>query len=234
MKRIIQVLVLCCFLSGCLYPQEKKLQLDQLPMHVERVQSAVDLYYEKKKVLPYRFNPDERRFTSKAVVDFQALKGYIDQIPPSAYENGGFFIYVLTNVEEKPLVRLFDLRVNDQVEKTQMRVHHYRQKQKRLPIKEKIDAEHATIDFRELGMEEVKIPSPYDQTATLPLMMDAQGNVMIDYRAEAMKMIQKAKQKPSENEELRIWMAKHSLFVPAFSKPMKWINGTPVFTTVQE
>ena len=76
----------------------------------------------KKKVLPYRYKADEIKFTSKAVVDFQALKGYIDQIPPSAYENGGFFIYVLTNVEEKPLVRLFDLRVNDQVEKAQMMV----------------------------------------------------------------------------------------------------------------
>ena len=48
-------------------------------------------------------------------------------------------------------------------------------------------------------------------------MMDGEGKVMIDYRTEAMKMIQKAKEKPSENEELRIWMVKHSLFVPAFS-----------------
>jgi len=234
MKRIIYVLLLLCLLSGCLYPQEKRLQLDQLPLHVERVQTAVDMYYQKKKVLPYRYKADEIKFTSKAVVDFQALKGYLDQIPPSAYENGGFFIYVLTNVEEKPLVRLFDLRVNDQVEKMQLRINDYKQRHHQLPIKEKLDSKHATIDFDKLGMDEVQIPSPYDQTAMLPLIMDQQGKVMIDYRTEAMKMIQKAKKKPSEKEDLRIWMAKHSIYVPAFAKPMKFVKGTPVFTTVQE
>jgi len=234
MKRLMQILLLFLLLSGCLYPQEKRLQLDQLPLHVERVQSAVDLYYKKRKVLPYRYKADEIKFTSKAVVDFQALKGYLDQIPPSAYENGGFFVYVLTNVEEKPLVRLFDLRVNDQVEKTQMRINHYKREHRQLPIKEKIDSELATIDYGKLGMEEVKIPSPYDGTATLPLIMDPEGKVMIDYRTEAMKMIQKAKQKPTEKEDLRNWMAKQSIYVPAFAKPMKFVKGTPVFTSVQE
>lgn len=234
MKRVIHLLLLFFLLSGCLYPQEKKLQLDQLPLHVERVQAAVDLYYQKQKVLPYRYKPDEIKFTSKAVVDFQALEGYLDQIPPSAYENGGFFIYVLTNVEDQPLVRLFDLRVNDQVEKTQLRIHHYKQQHQQLPIKEKLDAGLATIDFDKLGMEEVNIPSPYDAAATLSLIMDQKGTVMIDYRAEAMKMIQKAKQKPSPKEDLRNWMAKHSIFVPAFAKPMRYVKGTPVFISVQE
>lgn len=233
-KRLIPLSLLFGLLCGCLYPQEERLQLNQLPVHVERVQSAVDLYFKEKNVLPYRYKEDEIKFTSKAVVDFQALKGYIDQIPPSAYENGGFFIYVLTNVEEKPLVRLFDLRVNDQVEKVQIMVNDYKQEHNKLPIQEKIDQRHATIDFQKLRMDEIQIPSPYDSTATLPFIMDQQGKVMIDYRAEAMKMIQKAKVKPSEEEDLRFWMAKQSLYVPAFSLPMKYMTGEPVFLSNQE
>ncbi len=235
MRRVVPLLgVLLGLLCGCFYPQEERLQLDQLPAHVERVQSAIDLYVKDKKVLPYRYKADELKFTSKAVVDFQALRGYLDQIPPSAYENGGFFIYVLTNVEERPLVRLFDLRVNDQVEKAQVMVTDFQQKHKRLPIKEKIDAQFSTIDFQQMGMEEIVIPSPYDTAATLSLMMDGKGKVMIDYRTEAMKMIQKAKEKPSEREDLRNWMVKDSLHVPAFSLPMKYKNGEPVFTTLEE
>lgn len=234
MRRVIPLCLMLGLLCGCLYPQEEKLQLDQLPMHVERVQSAVDLYFKEKKVLPYRYKADEIKFTSKAVVDFQALQGYIDQIPPSAYENGGFFIFVLTNVEEKPLVRLFDLRVNDQVEKAQTMVTDFKRKHNRLPIKEKLDSQLSTIDFEKMKMDEIEIPSPYDGAATLSLMMDHKGRVMIDYRAEAMKMIQKAKKKPSDKEDLRNWMVKDSLYVPAFSLPMKYKKGEPVFTSIQE
>lgn len=235
MRRVIHTFLLLCmisFLSGCLYPQEKKLQLDQLESHVSQVQSAVELYQKEKKVLPYRYQADEIKFTSKATVDFKELQGYINQIPPSSFEKGGYFLYVLTNVEEKPLVRLFDLRLSNQVDKVQTMVMDYQQKKKQLPIKEKITEGIYTIDYQKLNMDEITVPSPYDTQANLSFIMDGKGRVRVDYRTEVMKMIQTAKQKPAVGEDLRFWMAKQSLYVPAFSLPMKYENNEPVFTSI--
>lgn len=233
-KYWIPVIILLSLMSGCMYPQEERLQLDQLPQHVSRVQSAVELYWKEKKVLPYKYEKDEIKFTSKSTVDFKKLGGYLDQIPPTAFEEGGYFLYVLTNVEEKPIVRLFDLRLNDQVEKVQIMVRDYLQKNKKLPTQEKVDAQFFTIDYQKLSIDEPKVPSPYDPQATLPLVVNDKGKVLIDYRAEAMKMIQKAKKQPSEQEDLRLWMSKQSLYVPAFSIPMKFEKGTPRFTSFEE
>lgn len=230
----IPFLLLLSLMSGCLYPQEERLQLDQLPQHLSRVQSAVELYFKEKKVLPYKYEKDEIKFTSKSTVDFKKLGGYLDQIPLSAFEEGGYFLYVLTNVEEKPLVRLFDLRLNDQVEKVQIMVHDYYQKNQKLPVKEKVDDEYFTIDFQKLRIEEPQVPSPYDPQATLSFIVNSKGKVMIDYRSEAMKLIQKAKKKPTEQEDLRLWISKQSLYVPAFSVPMKFEKGTPRFTSLEE
>jgi hypothetical protein len=54
--------------------------------------------------------------------------------------------------------------------------------------------------------------------------------VYVDYRSDAMQMLQSSKEKPADGSDLRLWMAKQSLFVPAFSPPMQLQKGDPVFT----
>ncbi|WP_131925707.1 hypothetical protein [Hazenella coriacea] len=216
-------------LTGCLYPEERRQQLDQLPDHIQRVEAAVKVYKENNEGwLPYLYREDEVKFTTKYLVDFRRLQGYVGEIPPTAFEKGGYFIYVLTDVEKGPKVRLFDLRVNDQIGRVQPVVLTYLQKNKILPIKEKIDEDLYTIDFEKIKMDPVTIPSPYSPT-DLPLLIDKKGKVYIDYRTEVMKKVQKSKEVISPEMDLRFWLSEDSFYVPAFSPPMKLKDQEPVF-----
>jgi hypothetical protein len=160
-------------------------------------------------------------------VDFKELQGDLGWIPPSAYEQGGDFLYVLVNVEKKPTVRLFDLRVNDKVEQVQPYVREYYSKHKKWPIGAQVAPHFFELDYEKLGIDPVTIPSPYSK-AELPLILDDRGLVYVDYRTEAMKKWQTAKVKPTEDEDLRLWLAEDSFFVPAFSPVMKMKNSEPV------
>jgi hypothetical protein len=216
-------------LSGCMYPQERREQLDKLGEHIATVQSAVMAYQRDHKWLPYRYTDDENKLTTKYKVNFQELQGgYLAAIPPSAFEQGGPFIYVLINVEKKPTVRLFDLRVNDEVEKVQPYVIGYYSKYKKWPFGQKISPHFYAIDYEKLGIDPVMIPSPYSDTK-LPLILDDRGMIYIDYRTEVMKKWQMSKSKPDPNEDLRLWLAEDSFYVPAFSPVMKMRNNEPVF-----
>lgn len=232
MKRIYKTFIwisLLILLTGCLYPEERRIQLDQLPEHVQRVEAAVKVYKENNEGwLPYLYREDEVKFTTKYLVDFQRLQGYVGEIPPTAFEKGGYFIYVLTDVEKSPKVRLFDLRVNDEVSRVQPVVQMYLEKNKTLPLKEKIDDQLYTIDFEKIKMEPIMIQSPYS-SSELPLLIDDKGKVYIDYRTEAMKKLQNSKQNISPDLDLRMWLSEDSFYVPAFSPPMKLKNQEPVF-----
>lgn len=232
MKRIYTTLIclsLVILLSGCLYPEERRMQLDQLPEHIQRVEAAVKVYKENNNGwLPYLYREEEVKFTSKYLVDFRRLQGYVGEIPPTAFEKGGYFLYVLIDVEKDPKVRLFDLRVNDQVGRVQPVVQMYLQKNKALPTKERIDDHLYTIDFEKIKMDPITIPSPYSSTE-LPLLIDKKGQVYIDYRTEAMKKLQNSKQNISPDLDLRMWLSEDSFYVPAFSPPMKLKNQEPVF-----
>lgn len=231
-RKAICLFLLMGLLSGCLYPQERRQQLDQLPQHIMRVQSAVEAYYKENKVLPYKYTEDEYKLTTKYLVNFKELQGYLGDIPPTAFENGGNFLYVLIDVEKKPTVRLFDLRVNEEISKVQNVVNQYKQERGKVPGNEKVGPDLYTIDFDQLEMDPVTIPSPYSTEMNLPLLVDSKGKVYVDYRTEAMKMIQKAKQKPEAGQDLRVWLAEGSFYVPAFSPPMKYEHGDPLFIPV--
>ncbi|SFJ57737.1 hypothetical protein [Thermoflavimicrobium dichotomicum] len=227
------IFVICTtILSGCLYPQEKRQQLDQLPTHIAQVQSAVDEYKKRNHMVPYRYKEDEIMLTTKYLVDFEALKGYGTGIPPTAFEKGGNYLYLYTDVEKKPTVRVMDLRIHEQIRIVQPLVQEYLKEKKQLPVKEKVDVQYATIDFNKLRINPVTIPSPYHAQTSLELLVDQKGRVFVDYRPEVMQMIQEAKNKPSENQDLRTWVSLQSFFVPAYSPPMKYKNNEPVLEVV--
>jgi hypothetical protein len=227
----IRVSFILGFLSGCMFPQEEREQLDQLPQHVAQVQSAVTAYVEQNQVLPYKYVEDETILTTKYLVDFRQLQSYIGEIPPTAFEKGGSYLYVLIDVEKNPTVRLFDLSINGQVGKVQAAVTQYRQQQTSLPVKEEVATGIYALDFAKLGMEPVMIRSPYSVDGDLPLLLDRTGKVHLDYRVEVMKEIQSTSLKPVENEDLRAWISRNTFFVPAFSLPMMYKEQDPVFAS---
>ncbi len=220
--------IVILLVAGCGYPQEKRQQLDQLPEHVLRVQTAVDLYKKQKNELPYRYRDDEIMLTSKYIVDFDALQGHLSSTPPTAYEQGGNYLYVLVDVEKDPTVKLLDLRTNETVRSVQQQVQFYYQEYKKWPTKEKVTSDYWKIDYQKLRSDPVTLQSPYGSQAKLELLLDQQGRVFIDYRSEAMRLIQQAQEKPTSEEDLRLWLAKQSHFVPAFSPPMSYEKNEPV------
>ena len=117
--------------AGCMYPEERRLQTDRLPEHVAMVQSAADQYWEQNRRFPIKEDPGRAKASpyEKYVVDFSKLEGYIGQIPPSAFEMGGHFLYVLVVSENKMQVRLVDLRVADRLRDLQVAVDAFRDKE---------------------------------------------------------------------------------------------------------
>jgi hypothetical protein len=211
-----------------MYPNESRQQLSEVNNHIARVQSQSEQYLQQNKTLPYRYVTDDRKFTTHYQVDFPSLP----EIPLTAYEKGGNFIYVFVGAEGKsPLVRLFDMRLNDEVEKVQLAVTNFKTKNKKLPVKAKEPNGFYDIDLKALHMQDVSMPSPYFSDSKLPMLIDKSGLVYLDYRGDVTRLLQTTKQKRTEKEDLRIFMAKNSIFVPAFSPILKMgKNGEILFS----
>ncbi len=217
-RSYVYMLLCSLCLTACMYPTEQREQLADVNTHVARVQAQSEQYFAQNKVLPYKYSNEERKFTTHYLVDLSQLP----EIPPTAYEKGGHFIYVFVGAEGKhPLVRLFDLRVNDQVEKVQLAVNDYKARTGQLPIKAKEPGGYADVDLAKMSLEDISIPSPYFSDAKLPILIDQQGKCFLDYRGDITRLIQTAKQKPTAEDDLRRWITNSSLFVPAFSPKMK-------------
>ncbi|SDZ10535.1 hypothetical protein [Thermoactinomyces sp. DSM 45892] len=214
------------YLSGCTYPNELNQQVEDLPIHIERVQSAVASYQQEKKVLPYKYKEEERIFTSKYLVDFQAISGRTE-IPPTAFERGGSYLYVLTDVEKKATVRVFDLRLNDKVKTFAERVGLYYQQNHAYPLGTRVSPSLYEIDFKKLGGEVSKIRSPYHSNIELSYLISDKGVLYLDYRMDYMQFIQSAQEKPAVGTDLRQWISPLSLQVPAYSPVVKWDGKEP-------
>lgn len=232
MKKLLQLTIMAgwfLFLTACMFPNEERQQLGDVGNHVARVQAQSEQYLKQNKTLPYKYSAEDRKFTSHYLVDFKLLP----EIPMTAYEKGGNFLYVYVGAEGKqPLTRLFDLRVNNEVEKVQLAVNHYKAKNKNLPIKAKEPNGYYDVDLEKLNLSDINIPSPYFSDASLPILMNKNGHIFLDYRGDVTRLIQTVKLKPSSQEDLRLFMAKNSLFVPAFSPPLKIGNkGEVVFVS---
>src|SRR5690606_20305838 len=222
--------VLLLLTGGCMYPDDKRQQLDRLPEHVAMVQSAADQFWEQNKRFPIKEAPVQAGTSpyGRYVIDFSKLEGYIGQIPPSSFEKGGHFLYVLVALEDRMQVKLVDLRVTDRLRDLQVAVDGYREKRKRLPAAESVGEGFDSIDFQGMGLEEETIPSPYTVGLSLPLVMDRQGKLYVDYRPEILRMMQEGKRKKDQAEDLRKWLLRDSLFVPARSPEIRLEDGEPV------
>lgn len=230
--RILAVCVPAALLlaGGCMYPDELRQETDRLPEHVAMVQSAADQFWEQNKRFPIREDPGRAKASpyEKYVIDFSKLEGYISQIPPSSFEKGGNFLYVLVVSENRMQVRLVDLRVTDRLRNLQMAVDAYREKRKRLPASASAGEGFYAVDFQAMGLEEERIPSPYTAGLSLPLVMNRQGKLYVDYRPEILRMMQEGKRKKDEAGDLREWLIRDSIFVPARSPGMRLEGGEPV------
>jgi hypothetical protein len=238
MKRWIgRIGVLLGFLitAGCMYPQDLRQDIAHLPQHVAAVQAAVDAYRKNEgNRLPIKESaPQEPFLYGKYIIDFSKLQGYITQIPPSAFEQGGDFLYVLTVVDKKLTVRLYDLRVTEKLRDLQPAIQVYHEKYGKWPFASSVGNGFHTINYRELQTDPVTIPSPYHPQLQLPLLMDDQGRLYVDYRMDVMQYLQQSSHRPPEGTDMAGWLEEQSLFLPAHTPPMRLKKGEPVLERVR-
>jgi hypothetical protein len=231
---VLYTLVITSLLSGCLYP-EQKLAKNRIPYEhqLQAVQSAVNQYKEKQSgLLPIKTKPFDTPIYQKYPLDFSKLVPlYLQDAPGNSFENGGSYQYVLVNVEEAPKVKLIDLVSVTTVQTVIMKLNAYRAKYGYPPYGQVIANNIFTIDYEKLGYDRDQyVVSPYTQN-NLPIIINAQGELVIDYRMDLYHFLQKENEVDyKRGEDIRGLLVEHTPFVPVFSVPYTIDeNNEPIF-----
>ncbi|ADU30122.1 hypothetical protein [Evansella cellulosilytica] len=219
-------------LSGCLYPDERRPE-NQVPYEdqIQSVQSAVIQFRQDHGRLPIieRENTDVFR---KYQVNFAPLiPNYLQSPPGNSFESGGVFQYVLINIEEMPEVKLIHLPMIREIQEFQQRVDMYRRENQYAPVDQIVGKELLRLDYEELNYsEQPTVDSPYHPDHRLPLLLQNDGTVIIDYTIDILYFIEEhGLDEFDEGDDLRWLLVKHAPFVPVYSRPMTLIDGEIVF-----
>ncbi|WML25773.1 hypothetical protein [Neobacillus sp. OS1-33] len=217
-------------LAGCMYP-EKELTKNQVPYQdqIQAVQTAVDSFREDNGgILPIKTKEAETPIYQKYPIEFKKITPkYMAEPPGNAFENGGIFQYVLVDVETRPTVKLFDLRITDTIRDIKLRI-----KTKGYPPYKKQLAKNVfSLDFKQLGFEKAPyIVSPFSNQ-NLSFVITGSAEVYVDYRPDLYQKLKEKKIKIKPGEDIRTYLVNESMFVPAYSLPYTWDPKTnePVF-----
>lgn len=223
MKRLSLLIMLTTiiFLSGCLYPQSE-LAKNQVAIddQVDKVQQAVLQYREQTNgLIPVKTKPSDVPIYEKYLIDFTTLKEaqLISETPSSAYENGGYFQYIIITPDENPRVKLIDLRVTEKLREVNVKLDIYRQKNIYPPFGERIADDLFTINYQELGLkEEPSVISPFSKQ-NLPILMTTDGELIVDYRVDFQIALEEFSPTITESEDIRFILEDNYHFVPAYS-----------------
>ena len=216
-------------LTGCLYPDSMRGENQVTGTeYVAVVQSAVDQYVAANSVLPIKNSTLDTPIYEKYVIDFGKLLDtpYLSMVPPNAFEKGGTNLYVLVDVETKPLVRLLDLRTAQAVNDVQRKVDAHRHAGGGIPLGDPAAASWHTIDYGALGISPVQVKSVFSGRF-LTLLINREGKVIVDYGPDLMTLIQSKALQPKSDADLRALLIEHSLYVPVKSAAYYWRNNEP-------
>ncbi|MUK87263.1 hypothetical protein GMD78_02455 [Ornithinibacillus sp. L9] len=231
--RYCTLFVMLLLLSGCLYPNGE-LSKNQVPneTQLETVQNAVTQYQESSNgLLPIKTKDNDTPIFEKYLIDFTALKerNLITEIPGNAYENGGVYQYTLINPEENPEVKLIDLRITEEIRRINVKLDQYRNKHIYPPFGEEIANGLFHIDHEALGFDDpLYIKSPYS-AENLPIIMDTNGTLYVDYRIDLNNALDEYEHNYSEGDDIRYLLAENTPFAPAYSLPYTLQDGEPIF-----
>lgn len=227
------LLVTSILLSGCLYPNNE-LEKNQTPNEdqLELVQKTVEEYRDETNgLVPIKTKEAETPEFQKYLVDFPALKEkhLITETPGNAYENGGTYQYTLITPEDNPRVKLIDLRITEAIRKVRVKLDIYRNDHMYPPYGEQIEPGVYQINYKKLGLDhEPTVTSPYSQK-NLPIIMDTEGELYVDYRMDLYDALNEHKQDYQEGDDIRYLLAETTPIVPAYSLPYTVKDGEPVF-----
>ncbi|WP_068785249.1 DUF3939 domain-containing protein [Paenibacillus phocaensis] len=230
---VVILTLMTSLLSGCLYRGDRQQGGTVSYMEsVDRVQRALDRFQEDKGILPIVTAGEETPRYEKYRIDLEQLKreGYLEELPAAAFEQGGTVYFLVIDEESDPTVKVMDLGTMQKVNDVQRKVLSYRSSQGgALPG----EAEGETypglypVDLQLMQAESLALASVYSGE-TLPYLMDAQGNVYVDYAFDIMQAIDQSGKTPQDDEDLRTWLTDSSVFVPVKSLPYRWNGSEPV------
>ncbi|GAB3791835.1 hypothetical protein [Virgibacillus kimchii] len=221
-------------LSGCLYP-ESELAKNQTPNEdqLQMVQSAVEEYQEiTGGLVPIQTKPSDTPIFQKYLIDFTVLQenNILTEIPGNAFENGGVYQYTLITPDDDPQVKLIDLQVTEALRRVNVQLNNYRERNIYPPFGREIGDHIFTVDYEELGMDEpATVRSPYSNE-NLPIVMNVDGELFIDYRIDLQKALNDFDHDFEEGDDIRYLLAENTPFVPAYSFPYTIEDGEPVFS----
>lgn len=231
---LVLFFMLSLLLSGCLYPQERKME-NQVPssFYLESTQKAIDQYKADTDVLPLVNKPLDTPIFEKYEIEFRRLMPkYLPDAPANSFEKGGVYKYVLIDVETKPTVKLIHLGTVSKVADVQQAVDRYRQTWNALPIAKDLGNGYYTIDFGRIAMKDIQVEG-MTGSQLLPLLMNGKGEVGIDYASDLALILRNSKLQVPKNTDPRYVAVRESMFVPIKSFPYQIVNGEPALLPVK-
>lgn len=225
-------------LSGCLYPQNE-LSKNKIPneSQIEMVEEAVLAYMDETDgLIPIKTKPSDVSLYEKYLIDFSMLKDrqLLNEIPGTAYENGGIYQYTIVTPEEDPRVKLIDLRITEEIRSVHLKLNTYRTKHTYPPFGEEVADGLFSINYEKLGMKkEPEIISPFSQSS-LPILMNVDGDLFVDYRIDLQQALDEYDHTFVEGDDIRSILVDHHPFVPVYSLPYTIEDGEPTFLQNKE
>lgn len=232
MSMLLFILTMGGLLAGCAYPSGERAE-NQIPYEdqVATAQAAVERYQESTGgLLPIKTRDMDVDQYIKYPIDFSKIvPDFTAEIPSNAFEVGGIYQYVLTDVEENPTVKLVDLRVAEGIRTVNVRKN---ANGGRAPIAEIIADNVYRFNHEAMGFsEQPMVQSPYSGSM-LPMVITGQGEVYVDYSIDLFEALQSYEGELEEGQDIRFILYEDSPVVPAYSLPYTIDeNGEPVFLT---
>ncbi|MBU9723961.1 MULTISPECIES: hypothetical protein [Bacillaceae] len=225
-------------LTGCLYPDERRIE-NSVPYsdQLQAVENAVLQYRQDYGAVPVKTREEDTPIFRRYPINFtQLVPGYLQSAPGNSFENGGVFQYVLIHPERMPEVKLIDLRVSREIQNFHQRILEYRRTNNFAPVNEAIGDGILSIDFKALNYDnEPAVSSPFHSDHKLPLLMQTDGEIIVDYSMDIMHYINEyGMGEYVEGDDLRWLLVDHSPFVPVNSLPQTMKDGEIVFMSGSE
>lgn len=228
----VMIVLMTSLLAGCLYPEEQKAQNQRPPKDVLiNVQSVVDQYQKDTGLLPIQNSEADTPIYEKHIIDFPKLQrmNYLSDIPTVAYESGGNYYFLILNEDTDPVVKLMSIVNFQQINDVQSAVKQYADSHNgEQPAGEAAYPDFWRIDYGKLNKKDPDIISMFSGQI-LSTMMDARGNVYLDYGADIMSAVNGlgADAKLKAEQDLRSLLVEGSDFVPVKSVIYRLVNGEP-------
>ncbi|GAA0458875.1 hypothetical protein [Alkalibacillus silvisoli] len=226
--KIVLIMISTLMLQACLFPNER-LQENQgtNEEQLETVQQAVDEYRERHNgILPIQTREHDTPLFIKYPVNFSVLKeeNILGETPGNAFEQGGYYSYVIVDPKDEVLVQVSDVRISQSLRSINYEINMYRNNHGNPPYGESIGDGIFRINEDRINLrEDTVVTSPYTG-GELDVVMTTQGEAVVDYRPDIYQLMEREGIE-SYDGDIRYLLLEYYPIVPAYSPEMYFKDG---------